>query len=50
MRISTPISRCESPEGRALNRALFDGFDQVFVGISRALGEAAARQAAGEDI
>lgn len=44
------IALSETPEGRALNRALFDGFDEIFVDISRALGEAAARHSAGEEI
>ena len=40
----------ETPEGRALNRALFAAFDEVFTGISRTLGLAAARFIAGRDI
>lgn len=36
--------------GRALNSALFDGFDRMYVAISRALGLAAARHMAGQDI
>jgi hypothetical protein len=37
-------------EGRALNRALFGAFDDLFVDISRRLGEGAAGILAGQDI
>ncbi|MCU0856260.1 MAG: DUF2059 domain-containing protein [Rhodobacteraceae bacterium] len=44
----TALSR--TPEGKALNRALFGAFDDLFVGISRRLGEGAAGILAGQDI
>lgn len=44
------IAISETREGQALNRALFAGFDRMYVGISRALGLAAAGMMAGEDI
>lgn len=44
------IEISETPAGQALNRALFEGFDEMYVGISRALGVAAAGFMAGEDI
>ncbi len=40
----------ETPEGRALNTALFTAFDAMFARISRELGLAAATVMAGEDI
>jgi len=40
----------ETPEGRALNTALFAAFDAMFTRISRELGLAAATFMAGEDI
>lgn len=40
----------ETEEGRALNRALFAAFDDVFTDISRTLGLAAARYISGQDI
>jgi hypothetical protein len=42
------LSRTEA--GRALNLALFGAFDDLFVDISRRLGEGAARFLVGEDI
>lgn len=39
-----------SPEGQALNRALFEAFDTLFWVVSRELGQGAATQMAGEDI
>lgn len=39
-----------SAEGRALNTAIFGAFDAMYVDISRALGEGAARFMAGQDI
>jgi hypothetical protein len=39
-----------TPEGQALNRALFAAFDTLFTGISRDLGLAAARYMSGQDI
>ena len=39
-----------TPEGQALNNALFAAFDTLFTGISRNLGFAAARYMIGEDI
>lgn len=44
----TALSR--TPEGEALNRALFAAFDAMFVRISRELGRAAATFMSGEDI
>ena len=44
------VALSETEAGRVLNRALFEGFDQMDVAISRALGTAAARFMAGEDI
>ena len=44
------IAFSESPEGQALNRALFDGFDAMYRGVSFDLGRAAAAQMAGQDI
>ncbi|WP_249138867.1 DUF2059 domain-containing protein [Actibacterium sp. MT2.3-13A] len=44
------IAISETPEGKALNRALFEAFDVLFRGISRELGLAAARLISGEDI
>ena len=40
----------ETPEGQALNTALFATYDAMFVTISRDLGLAAAQFMAGEDI
>ena len=37
-------------EGKALNLALFAGFDRLFVTVSERLGEAAARQMQGQDL
>ena len=44
------IAFSESPEGQALNRALFDGFDAMYRGLSGELGRATAAQIAGQDI
>lgn len=44
------VALSETDAGRALNRALFAGFDEMYVAISRALGGAAARFMMGEDI
>ena len=44
------VAFSETPEGRALNRALFDGFDAMYRGVSYDLGRAAAAQMAGQDI
>lgn len=44
------IAFSESMAGQKINAALFSAFDDVFTSISRALGEAAARQMQGEDI
>ncbi len=44
------IAISETPAGQALNRALFEGFDEMYVAISRALGVSAAGFMAGEDI
>ncbi|MCO6382337.1 DUF2059 domain-containing protein [Oceanicola sp. 502str15] len=40
----------QTPEGRALNRAIFAGFDELFADISRDLGLAASRFMVSEDI
>lgn len=44
------VALSETDAGRALNAALFAGFDEVFVSISRSLGIAASRMMVGEDI
>lgn len=44
------IAFSETPEGQALNRALFEGFDTMYQGMSFDLGRAAASQMAGQDI
>jgi hypothetical protein len=44
------IELSETREGQALNRALFEAFDDMYTGISRALGQAASRFIVGEDI
>ena len=48
--IEAYIALSRTEEGRALNRALFGAFDDLFVDISRRLGEGAARFLVGEDI
>ncbi|WP_422073369.1 DUF2059 domain-containing protein [Tranquillimonas rosea] len=42
------ISRTDA--GQAMNQALFDAFDEMYVDLSRRLGEGAARMMASEDI
>ena len=44
------VAFSETPEGQALNRALFDGFDAMYRGLSFELGRAAAAQMAGQEI
>ena len=44
------IAISETGAGQRLNRALFKGFDDMYVAISRALGASAARFMVGEDI
>lgn len=44
------IAFSETEPGQKINAALFSAFDDVFTGISYALGQAAARQMQGEDI
>lgn len=44
------VEMAGTAEGRALNSALFEGFDQVFIDISRALGRASAIFGRGEDL
>ncbi|WP_095590484.1 hypothetical protein [Actibacterium ureilyticum] len=44
------IDMSETPEGQALNRALFSAFDVLYRRISRELGLAAAKMIVGEDI
>lgn len=48
--IEAYIALSETPRGRALNGALFAAFDEMYNGISRALGQAAARFMSSEDI
>lgn len=48
--VRTYTALSETPQGRALNRALFAAFDEMFNDISRALGQSASRYALGEDI
>jgi hypothetical protein len=48
--IEAYIALSRTAEGRALNLALFGAFDDLFVDISRRLGEGAARFLVGEDI
>jgi hypothetical protein len=40
----------DTPEGRALNQAIFNAFDEMFVSISRNLGSAAALRLEGEEL
>lgn len=44
------VAFSSSPEGRALNQALFAGFNQMYDDISYALGLAAAQQMQGQDL
>lgn len=44
------IAFSQTEEGQALNRALFEGFDAMFEGLSGELGRAAAAQMVGQDI
>ncbi|MFW2544036.1 hypothetical protein ACN2XU_15485 [Primorskyibacter sp. 2E107] len=44
------IEMSSTPEGKALNRALFDGFNTMYDEISYALGLAVAQQMKGEDL
>ena len=44
----TEFSRTEA--GRALNAALFAGFDTVFTDVSRQLGRAAGTELTGQDL
>lgn len=48
--IEAYIAISETEEGRALNRAMFAAFDELFVSISRRLGYGAAGFMAGQDI
>lgn len=48
--IEAYIALSRTDEGRALNQALFGAFNDLFVDISRRLGEGAARFMVGEDI
>lgn len=48
--IEAYIALSETEEGRALNRAMFAAFDELFVSISRRLGYGAAGFMAGQDI
>lgn len=44
------IAISQTPEGQALNRALFVAFDKLFVDVSHALGRSAATFVVGEDL
>jgi hypothetical protein len=44
------IAFSETEEGQALNRALFEGFDAMYEGMSLELGRSAAAQMVGQDI
>jgi hypothetical protein len=48
--LETYIAMAGTDEGRALNRALFAAFDEVFTDISATLGLAASRFIVGQDI
>lgn len=48
--LETYIAFSETPDGQALNRALFAAFDVVFNGLSRDMGLAAAQFLKGQDI
>ena len=48
--IEAYIALSRTEEGRALNRALFGAFDDLFVDISRRLGQGAAGFIAGEEL
>jgi hypothetical protein len=48
--LQTYIDMARTNEGRALNRALFAAFDEVFTDISATLGLASARLIAGQDL
>lgn len=44
------IAFSETDDGQALNKALFSAFDEMFEGISRALGLASSQYMAGQDL
>lgn len=44
------VDLAKSPQGRALNRALFGGFDAMYSDITYALGRAVAKQMGGQDL
>jgi len=44
------IAFSETPSGRALNAALFEGFERMYRDISFGLGLAAARSMGGSDL
>jgi hypothetical protein len=48
--LQTYITFSESAEGQVVNTALFVAFDEMFEGISRALGLAASQYMAGQDL
>jgi len=48
--IETYIAFSETDAGRRTNAALFAAFDEMFVGVSRALGQGAARFMASEEL
>jgi hypothetical protein len=48
--VETYVDFYQTPAGRALNGALFDGYEQMYRDISYALGRAVALNAAGDDI
>ena len=48
--IKAYITLSETPEGTALNRALFEGFNEMFTEISRAMGLAASIYMGGQEL
>ncbi|WP_424943254.1 DUF2059 domain-containing protein [Aliiroseovarius crassostreae] len=49
-RLAELVEISSSPDGRALNAALFEGFDPMFLELARALGHAAGRAQAVQDL
>jgi len=48
--LQTYIAFSESDEGQAMNTALFAAFDEMYEGISRALGLASSEYMSGQDL
>ncbi|UYV39120.1 DUF2059 domain-containing protein [Rhodobacteraceae bacterium D3-12] len=48
--VASYVALSKTPEGKALNRALFAGFDAMYGDLSYALGLAVAAQMKGEDL